>query len=176
MGYYSGATANLRIDELILPGTHNAAMDKQASYYNSYDTCQDVSPHSQLHTGIRVLDLRVEFASGYPQGDARRFSIFHGLRSGRTVSGDCLQAAINLYTAHDKEVVVLDFHDFKNFTDAVHRELATVIKNRLGSRLIESRWKPLVLRQLWELRKNVVIAYNDSQRDPLFWPGSISAG
>ena len=171
MGYYSGATANLRIDELILPGTHNAAMDKQASYYNSYDTCQDVSPHSQLHTGIRVLDLRVEFASGYPQGDARRFSIFHGLRSGRTVSGDCLQAAINLYTAHDKEVVVLDFHDFKNFTDAVHRELATVIKNRLGSRLIESRWKPLVLRQLWELRKNVVIAYNDSQRDPLFWPG-----
>jgi hypothetical protein len=171
MGYYPSATASLRIDEMILPGTHNSATDKQADYSNSYDTCQDVSPHSQLHTGIRVLDLRVEFFSGYPQGNAKRFSIFHSLNSGRTVEGDCLQAAINLYTAHDKEVVILDFHQFKNFTDAAHRELASVIKNRLGSKLIEPKWKFLSLRQLWALQKNVVIAYGDNRRDPLFWPG-----
>ncbi|MCJ8204213.1 hypothetical protein [Pseudomonas sp. RGM2987] len=171
MGYYPGATGSLRIDEMILPGTHNSAMDKQAPYSNSYDTCQDVSPHSQLHTGIRVLDLRVQFSWGYPLGDRRRFSIFHGLDSKRTIEGDCLQAATNLYTAHSKEVVILDFHQFKNFTDAAHRELATIIKNWLGSRLIEPKWNVLVLRQLWALQKNVVIAYNSSQRDPLFWPG-----
>ncbi|MBT2338324.1 MULTISPECIES: hypothetical protein [Pseudomonas] len=171
MGYYPGATGSLRIDEMILPGTHNSAMDKQAPYSNSYDTCQDVSPHSQLHTGIRVLDLRVQFSWGYPLGDRRRFSIFHGLDSKRTIEGDCLQAATNLYTAHSQEVVILDFHQFKNFTDAAHRELATIIKNWLGSRLIEPKWNVLVLRQLWALQKNVVIAYNSSQRDPLFWPG-----
>ncbi|KIH82350.1 hypothetical protein [Pseudomonas batumici] len=171
MGYYSGATANLRVDELILPGTHNSATDKQAPQTDSYDTCQDVSPHSQLQTGIRVLDLRVQFYFGYPQGDPKRFAIFHSTNSGRNVERDCLQAVINLYTAHSNEVVILDFHQFRNFTDAAHRELATVIKNRLGSRLIEPRWKLLVLRQLWELQKNVVIAYNNDQRDPLFWPG-----
>lgn len=169
MGRY--ATSNLRVDELILPGTHNAGMDKQASYSNSYDTCQDVSPHSQLQTGIRALDLRVQFFSGYPQGDRRRFAIFHSSNSGRNIEGDVLQAVINLYTAHRNEVVILDFHDFKNFTVAAHRELATVIKNRLGSKLIEPKWKTLVLRQLWALQKTVVIAYNDEQRDPLFWPG-----
>ncbi|BBP63958.1 hypothetical protein PHLH5_14990 [Pseudomonas sp. Cab53] len=171
MGYYPGVTGSLRIDEMILPGTHNSAMDKQAGYSNSLETCQDVSPHSQLHTGIRVLDLRIQFYWGLAQSDPRRFSIFHSGNSGRTVSGDCLQAAINLYTAHDKEVMILDFHGFKDFTDAAHRELATIIKNRLGNRLIEPRWNMLVLRQLWALQKNVVIAYNSSQRDPLFWPG-----
>lgn len=171
MGYYPSATASLRIDEMILPGTHNSAMDKQAPYSNSYETCQDVSPHSQLQTGIRVLDLRVEFFFGYDVGDAKRFMIYHSLNSRRTIEGDCLQAAINLYTAYGNEVVILDFHQFKNFTDAAHRELATIIKNRLGSRLIEPKWNVLSLRQLWALQKNVVIAYNHSQRDPLFWPG-----
>ncbi|BBH32049.1 hypothetical protein [Pseudomonas sp. St290] len=171
MGYYPGATASLRIDEMILPGTHNSGSDKQADYTNSYDTCQDVSPHAQLQTGIRVLDLRVRFYPGYPAGDWKRFMIYHSLDSGRTVRGDILQAAMNLYKAYPKEVVILDFHQFSNFTDAAHRELANVIKQTFGDKLIEPKWKPLVLRQLWALQKNVVIVYDDNRRDPQFWPG-----
>lgn len=171
MGYYNGATANLRVDELVLPGTHNSGSDKQAPYSNSYDTCQDVSPHTQLQTGIRALDLRVKFYWGYPAGDWRRFTIYHSLDSGRNVRGDILQAAMNLYNAYPQEVIILDFHEFRDFTDAAHRELATVIKTTFGDKLIEPKWKSLVLRQLWALQKNVVIAYDDNRRDPQFWPG-----
>ncbi len=124
--YDGGRT--LRIMDCILPGTHNSGFDKEASYQNSWETCQDVSPWRQLMTGIRVLDLRVEFKAN--ASGAQRFSIFHKLNSGRTVDGDIIQAVINFRTEPStagnprREIIILDFHEFKNFTDAAHKELA----------------------------------------------------
>jgi len=75
MSRYSGARS-LRIQDCILPGTHHSGFDKEAANTPSMETCQDVSPLKQLRAGIRVLDLRVQFFSGYGAGihDAFRFS------------------------------------------------------------------------------------------------------
>jgi hypothetical protein len=170
MGTYQ-TVRNLTIKDTILPGTHNSGSDKQASRAPSSETCQDVSPNTQLQSGIRVLDIRTQFFSGYASGDPRRFQIFHKGNSGRTIEGDIIQAAINLYTGGPQEIVILDFHEFKNFTEAAHRELADVIKRRMGTRLVVPGLQDFCISQLWRLKKNAVIAYNASSRDSAFWKG-----
>lgn len=170
MGTYQ-TVAGLRIQDAIIPGTHQSGFDKQAPYVNSMETCQDVSPHAQLHAGIRALDIRVQFYSGYPSGDPRRFSIFHDKNSGRTVEGDIVQAVINLHSAASQEIVILDFHQFKNFTEVAHKELTGILKRRFGQKIISPSLSELVIGQLWWLKKNVVIAYNATPRDTRFWAG-----
>ena len=170
MGTYQ-TVKNSKIQDTILPGTHNSGYDKQAQYQSTAETCQDVSPHVQLQSGIRALDIRVQFYFGYGYSDPRTFQIFHGGNSGRTIVGDIIPAAINLYSAADKEIVILDFHEFKNFTDAAHHELARVLKAWFGDKIISPAYNNLIVGQLWDLRKNVVIAYNAGPRDALFWNG-----
>ncbi|WAH59211.1 hypothetical protein LZ023_06545 [Pseudomonas silvicola] len=167
----------LRIQDCILPGTHNSAFDKEAPSTPSSETCQDVSPLKQLRAGIRVLDLRVQFFSGYSAGDPRRFSIFHSTTSGRTVANDIL-GALNQFRATpgyntSREIVILDFHEFKNFTDAAHVELANLIKSRLGQdRIVPTSMAAKTIGEIWSSSSaNTVIAYNDRRRDALFWAG-----
>ena len=174
--YHGGRT--LRIMDTILPGTHDSGMDKDASYTNSYETCQDISPHHQLMNGIRVLDLRVEFKENAPINSHSRFSIYHDLNSGRTVGYDILEG-VKMFRNHKpangnpkKEIVILDFHQFKNFTDAAHKELHALIKNSLGAAIIPRWMNALTIEQIWNHGDyGVVIAYEDDRRDPLFWDG-----
>jgi len=168
----------LRIMDAILPGTHDSGMDKDASYTNSYETCQDISPYAQLMNGIRVLDLRVEFKENAPVNSHSRFSIYHSLNSGRTVGYDILEG-VKGFRNHKpaegnpkKEIVILDFHQFKNFTDAAHKELHALIKNSLGAAIIPRWMNALTIEQIWNYGDyGVVIAYEDDRRDPLFWNG-----
>lgn len=173
-----GGCRELRINDAILPGTHDSGMDKDAPYSNSYETCQDISPHHQLMYGIRVLDLRVEFKANAPANSHDRFSIFHDLNSGRTVGYDILEG-VKMFRNHKpthgnpkKEIVILDFHQFKNFTDAAHKELQALIKNSLGAAIIPRWMSELTIEQIWNHGEyGVVIAYEDDRRDPLFWKG-----
>ena len=165
-----GSAFHLRPEDMILPGTHNSGMDKKASYTNSSNTCQDVSPYDQLMTGIRVLDIRTRFLSG--NSAARRFAIYHDLESGRTIEGDILDTLLR-YRSNAKannEIVILDFHQFDNFTDAAHRELHTLIKQKLGFSIIPLRYRGLTCGQYRYLGLNTIIAYNHSLREN-FWPG-----
>ncbi|MET0126488.1 MAG: hypothetical protein ABW209_13375 [Pseudomonas caspiana] len=177
MSTYDGVR-KLRIADAILPGTHNAGFDKEAPYSPNSNTCQDVSPYKQLMTGVRVLDLRVQFFDGYPAEDPKRFMIFHDLVSQRTVANDFLGEILRFRThtpgagAPKREIIVLDFHQFKNFTAAAHLELHQLIKSRLNDILIPPWMNALTISQIWEYENPaVVIAYNDGQRDSLFWPG-----
>lgn len=176
MSTYSGVR-NLPIHLAILPGTHNSAFDKQASETPSSEVCQDVSPHVQLNSGIRVLDVRVQYFSGYPVGHPSRFSIFHSTTNGRTVQYDIIQG-VKLYQYGQgwdrrREVIILDFHEFKNFTAAAHAELVSLLKTSFGDSIISPTYKELSISQIWGLPgfKNVVIAYNNGARDQSFWPG-----
>ncbi|WP_419710901.1 hypothetical protein [Pseudomonas sp. NFX224] len=176
MSTYIGVR-NLPIDMAILPGTHNAGFDKQAQWAPSLEVCQDVSPHDQLNAGIRVLDLRVQHFTGYPWGDPRRFSIFHSTVNGRTVQGDIIAGVKSFHYGvgwdRRREVVILDFHQFKGFTEAAHNELAGILKAQFGDRIISQVYKNLTISQIWALPnfKNVVIAYYATPRDEVFWPG-----
>ena len=179
----------LRIDELILPGTHNSGSDKQSPNFGvPQEFAQDESPLEQLRRGIRVLDLRVAFYKSYPVGDPRRFQLFHLTSSGRTVAVDIVEAVhtflseLEHSTEAAREIVILDFHQLQDFTDQAHDELQAMVFNVLGDRIIPYALNGCTLEQLWNRHpgKNVVIAYNAqeavidawvsvSQR----WPGEI---
>lgn len=170
----------LRIDELILAGTHNAGMDKKSPNISlPQEITQDVSPLEQIQGGIRVLDLRVSFYPKHPQGDPLRFQIFHATSSGRTIASDILGAVNGFYTsleacsADAKEIVILDFHQFRNFTDEAHEELGELILDSLKQRMIPHHLRYLSLTELWAQHpgRNVVIAYNDNAVHWQFWSG-----
>lgn len=168
----------LRIDELILAGTHNSGMDKKSPYMNFLqEITQDVSPLEQIENGIRVLDLRVSFYEKYPAGDPRRFQIYHATSSGRTIATDILNAMQTFFSSLEqsrsraKEVIILDFHQFNNFTADAHQQLVRLILDSLGERIIPEELHPLKLDELWAQHpgKNVVIAYNDDASHWKFW-------
>lgn len=171
---------SLRVDELILPGTHNSGSDKQSPNIGlPQEFAQDVSPHEQLRNGIRVLDLRISFYPSYPEGDARRFQLFHLTSSGRTVAVDILQrtqeyfAELEQNGSKAREIVILDFHQFDKFTAQAHEELQALIYSSLGSRLLPYALRGLALGRLWNEHpgKNVIVAYNDESAGLELWWG-----
>lgn len=165
----------LRIDELILPGTHDSGSDKEApKMMLPNEITQDVPIRNQIMRGFRVLDLRVEFFPGQPTGHPRRFQLYHLTASGRTVADDVL-GALNAFYAdpgRQNEIIILNFHQFKNFTEASHRELHTLIDQNIGHRLIPHSQRYFTLEQLRQQMpgKNVVISYNWRSGDG-YWPG-----
>lgn len=172
--------AQLRIDQLILPGAHNAGSDKLSpNFAVPQEMAQDVAPLEQLRQGVRALDLRVAFYSKYEKGDPRRFQLFHLTSSGRTVAGDILACVHAFFEELEQngspaqEIVILDFHRFKNFSEIVHREFQNLLTNTLGPRAVPRRLSRLTLENIWRDHpgKNVVIAYNHSSGDELLWHG-----
>ena len=172
---------HLRIDELILPGSHNSGSDKQAPETGLIfsEIAQDVSPLEQLRGGIRVLDLRVVFHAQYVQGDPARFQLFHLTSSGRTVAVDIVEGVrhyldeIESAGATAKEIIILDFHQFKDFTDQAHAELQTLLFIELGSRVIPYSMHGWTVEHIWTFHpgKNVVVAYNDGRVVEDGWDG-----
>ncbi|MBC3362674.1 hypothetical protein [Pseudomonas sp. SWRI154] len=165
----------LRIDELILPGTHDSGSDKEApKMMLPNEITQDVPIRDQIHRGFRVLDLRVELFPDQPSRHPRRFQLYHFTSSGRTVAGDVLAVLNEFYTLPEREneVIILNFHQFKNFTDASHEELHTLINQMIGHRLIPYSQRHLTLAELRQHLpgKNVVISYNRQSGDG-YWPG-----
>jgi hypothetical protein len=147
-------------------------MDKYAPFPGSSKTCQDVPVISQLVWGARVLDLRIQFfpnAVGY-----ERFGLFHDTWNGRYLETEVLDAlsAYRLAFEAPDEIVILDFHAFKNFTPTAHRELAALLKTKFGPSIVPRACKEAAIVQLWAMGKNTVIAYNhEGGYDDLFWPG-----
>lgn len=170
----------LRIDELILAGTHNAGMDKKSPNISlPQEITQDVSPLEQIQNGIRVLDLRVSFYEKHPVGDPRRFQIYHATSSGRTIAVDILGAVVGFYRELERsgdsarEIVILDFHRFRHFTVEAHQQLIRLIIDGLKERLIADDLRFLTLEELWTQHpgKNVVVAYNNRETHWRFWAG-----
>ena len=171
---------HLRIDELILPGTHDSGSDKQSPNWSyPQEITQDESPLEQLRHGVRVLDLRVSHYDKYPSGDPRRFQLFHRTSSGRTIAIDIVEAVREFFAelessgAAAREVVILDFHQFDRFTDEVHAELQSMVFDALGTRVIPYELRTLSLGRIWDQfpGQNVVIAYNDENVKQDGWDG-----
>jgi len=169
----------LRIDELILPGTHDSGADKKApNPILPQEKTQDVPIIEQILAGFRVLDLRVEFSAKAPVGSDKRFQLFHLTSSGRTVGGDVLAPLNDFYddpdhkAARAREIVILNFHKFKHFNRAIHQELHSLIDSQIGRRLVPRNWRRSTLGDIWTHRpeRTVVIAYNHRVRAK-YWKG-----
>lgn len=159
----------LRVDQLILPGSHDSGMDKQAdNIVPPQEVTQDVSCIEQIRGGIRVLDLRVRANREYTPDSPYRYKLFHMSTSGRTVLGDIVLELNRFYQdpANAREIVILDFHGFDNFSDQEHAWLLEMLERELGRRIIPWALHALTLDELWNDHpgKTVVIAYNSSAR------------
>jgi hypothetical protein len=155
----------LRIDQLILPGSHDSGMDKQAPNFSiPQEITQDVPCLAQLRGGIRVLDLRVQAHRSFRLDQPERYQLYHLTSSGRTVLGDVVMALEAFYQspANAKEIIILDFHQFHGFSDEEHNRLHELLDQHLKARMIHYDLKDLTLDQLWRQHpgKTVVIAYN----------------
>ncbi|QXI38661.1 hypothetical protein [Pseudomonas xantholysinigenes] len=165
----------LRIDQLILPGSHDSGMDKQAPNYNfRQEVTQDVPCLAQLRGGIRVLDLRVQAHRSFRPDQPERYQLYHLKSSGRTVLGDVVMALETFYRnpANAKEIVILDLHQFDGFSNEEHSRLQELLEKHLNKRMIDYNLRDLTLDQLWQQRpgKTVVIAYNGPSSDR-YWRG-----
>lgn len=159
----------LRIDQLILPGSHDSGMDKQAdNIVPPQEVTQDVSCIEQIRSGIRVLDLRVRASREYTPDSAYRYKLYHMSTSGRTVQGDVLRELNAFYEdpANAREIIILDFHQFDNFSAQEHQWLLQMLDTHIGQRIIPGALSHLTLEDLWDQHpgKTVVIAYNASAR------------
>lgn len=171
---------HLRIDELILPGTHNSGSDKQSPNIGvPQEYAQDVSPLDQLRNGIRALDLRVRFSDDYPEGSPERFQLFHLTSSGRTVAVDIVQRVREYYQELEsggvvaREIVILDFHQFDSFTPAAHEALQALLFDGLGARILPWTLGELSLDMIWRDHpgRNVIVAYNNDNAGQALWDG-----
>ncbi|MBV4552983.1 hypothetical protein HU742_017705 [Pseudomonas sp. SWRI102] len=166
----------LRIDELILPGTHDSGSDKEApKFLLPNEITQDVPIRDQINRGFRVIDLRVELFPSQPVGHPRRFQLYHLTSSGRTIADDVLGVLNAFYAepARRNEIIILNFHQFKNFTDSSHEELQQLINQMIGARLIPYAFRPMTLAELRQEtpERTVVISYNSNRGDDDYWPG-----
>ncbi|WP_442110713.1 hypothetical protein [Pseudomonas sp. NUPR-001] len=166
---------SLRIDQLILPGSHDSGMDKQIdNLCVPQEITQDVSCIEQIRGGIRVLDLRVRAYREYTPDSPYRYQLFHLTSSGRTLYGDVISQLEQFYQqpANAKEIIILDFHQFDRFTPQEHLWLQQALQPRLEQRLIPWSLSHLTLNELWRDHpgKTVVVAYNGPSR-PEYWPG-----
>ncbi|MFI8557371.1 hypothetical protein [Pseudomonas putida] len=169
------ALGRLRIDQLVLPGSHDSGMDKQAdNIVPPQEVTQDVSCIEQIRGGIRVLDLRVRANREYPPASPYRYKLYHMSTSGRTVLGDVLLELQRFYDEPDnaREIVILDFHQFDNFSPQEHHWLLELVERHLGQRIIPWALRRLTLDQLWHDHpgKTVVVAYNNAARGQ-HWDG-----
>lgn len=170
----------LRIDELVLPGTHDSGADKKASILNfPQEITQDVPPAEQIKAGFRVLDLRVRFLPGKQTNDPKRLQLYHWHDLNRFVSTDILDMLNTFYdapstkTARAKELIILNFHQLDNFTDAAHEELRLLINEKIGKRIIPESYKYSTIDDLWNNTpgRTVVISYNKHTNNADYWNG-----
>lgn len=155
----------LRIDQLILPGSHDAGMDKQAPNFSiPQEITQDVPCIEQIRGGIRVLDLRVQLHRSYTPDQPARYQLYHLTSSGRTVLGDVVLALEQFYAnpANAREIIVLDFHAFDRFNAEEHARFQQLLDEHLEPRMIHYDMNALTLDQLWQQHpgRTLVIAYN----------------
>ncbi|MBO9551831.1 hypothetical protein [Pseudomonas sp.] len=156
----------LRVDQLILPGSHDSGMDKQAdNIVLPQEVTQDVSCIEQIRAGIRVLDLRVRANREYTPDSTYRYKLYHLSTSGRTVLGDVVSELNRFYEdpANEREIIILDFHQFDHFSAQEHEWMLAMLDQHMGQRIIPYDLHMLTLDQLWNDHpgRTVVIAYND---------------
>ncbi|WP_416423293.1 hypothetical protein RAM80_26115 [Pseudomonas sp. App30] len=166
---------NLRIDQLILPGSHDSGSHKRQrpQLQLPHEITQDLPPIEQVRNGIRSLDLRVRFCRQFAAGDPRRFQLTHMNSVGRSLEEDLITPLLAYYDEADtqREIIILDLHQLKDFTPAAHEELQQVLAARLGHRCLpyDAIGKKLVYLWLENPGKTLVLAYRGPAWNALIW-------
>lgn len=142
---------SLSLAELVLPGAHNAGVDKKASYaapgISHWAACQNNSFYYQLIQGARALDLRLEYAIG-GNGVGTFWFQHNSFRSSRSLES-LITSVIRFLDENRDEFIILDFHQLKPGNQLFdYKEFNRLLLTHLGDRLIPSTHAFLTLGQL----------------------------
>lgn len=166
----------LKLTDVVWPGTHNSGMDKKAPNYEvvigNWTTCQNDSFAWQLDNGARAFDIRL----GCTAGPERPVYYFHhnGFQSHRILD-ELVDAVAAFLDENPDEFIVLDFHQLADGDKSFdHRQLNDFVLNRLGSRLIpysDALSTIGVLKRASSKRRIVMAArYSPALNNTYFWP------
>lgn len=123
----------LTLQEITLPGTHNAGSDWQASYPligppRHWLACQHNSFLAQLRNGARALDIRLTYDAN-KEGTGKFIMHHGGHRNSRTL-GNLVTDIRDFLRKNPDEFIILDFHElsgndfnFKLFSELVRHFL-----------------------------------------------------
>lgn len=141
----------LSLAELVLPGAHNAGVDKKASYaapgISHWAACQTHSFYYQLTHGARALDLRLEYEIG-SNGVGTFWFQHNGFRSSRSLE-NLITSVIRFLQENPEEFIVLDFHQLNTGDQRLgYQEFNRLLMTHLGDRIIPYRNASLTLGQL----------------------------
>jgi hypothetical protein len=158
---------NKRLDELVIPGTHDsgtAFMDSRFGM-NTART-QSGSITTQLRDGIRYLDIRVEEAAHRGCADDSVWWLNHGTYRSETRLMTALDEVSTFLaqSANSKEFLILDFQDITiKYDDGRARDnLLSMIQRRLGTYLAKTGWQRKTLGQLLNEGQRVVVVLGSS--------------
>ncbi|MCP1496033.1 1-phosphatidylinositol phosphodiesterase [Pseudomonas migulae] len=166
---------SLSLAELVLPGAHNAGVDKKASYtalgISHWAACQNNSFYYQLTHGARALDLRLEYAVG-GDGVGTFWFQHNGFRSSRSLES-LIMSVIRFLDENPDEFIILDFHQLNPGNQRFdYKEFNRLLLTHLGNRLIPSTHVFLTLGQLKQAshaRRVMVAAENHTELDSTYF-------
>ena len=128
----------LKLTDIVWPGTHNAGMDKKAPNYEvvfgNWTTCQNDSFAWQLANGARAFDIRLGCTAG-PQRPV--FYFHHNGHQSHRILDELLEAVDDFLDENPDEFVLLDFHQLEDGAKPFdYSQLNNLLVSRLGTRLI----------------------------------------
>ncbi|MVV50398.1 phospholipase [Pseudomonas sp. PB120] len=145
---------SLSLSELVLPGAHNAGVDKKASYaapgFSNWVACQNHSFYYQLTFGARALDLRLSYEIGN-NGVGTFWFEHNGFRSSRSLE-NLITSVIRFLQENPDEFIVLDFHHLNADSQPFdYQEFNRQLLTHLGDRIIPYTHAYLSLGQLRQI-------------------------
>jgi hypothetical protein len=195
MGALSDQIGNRMLRQIVLPGTHDSGtynisakspfgMDEEGIVKQlekvaplkivkqtmaNWSRAQFHDFSGQLKTGIRYLDLRVQFDNG-------QFNLVHGLVG---ASMDDLLTQVSDFIKQEQskqEVVLLDFNHFYNMNTDTNNKLVTQLQNRFGGLLAPySLGTNVTINELLSGKYQLIVCYDNEDmvaQHPFLWPGS----
>ena len=117
---------NLPLKKMTFPATHDAGMYTEG--LSTLAKTQDLSLYGQLSGGARYFDLR-------PNKD---LNIYHGPITGPSLSS-VLSDVKKFYEEGHKELAILKFSHFDNFTNDIYKKMMAMIQDQLGKWLYTTK-------------------------------------
>lgn len=166
----------LKLTDIVWPGTHNAGMDKKAPNYEvivgNWTTCQNDSFAWQLANGARAFDIRLGCTAG-PQRPVYYFH--HNGHQSHRILDELIEAVETFLDENPGEFVLLDFHQLGDGANPFdYSQLNNLLVSRLGPRLI--RWADSLSTIADLIRRHpgrrIVMAAQDAPglSTDFFWP------
>ncbi|ARP90346.1 hypothetical protein CAL14_08625 [Bordetella genomosp. 9] len=166
---------NTRLRDLMIPGTHDSATyginpysqlapDATKEIREAFPffpevvvywaIAQDLNITQQLHAGIRYFDLRVAW-----RDDDDQLWICHSLYSVKV--SEVLDAVADFIYAYPNEIIFLDFNHFYAMSREQHDNLARMIREKLGGRLVpSSAGNDVTPQNIWDAEKQIIVDYH----------------